>query len=102
MDRTQKKERNGCCCCCCCLFSPKSIIQKKKEESVVLEKQNVTKSVKSLFVTDTQKKICGLDMDHSDREKAGIEKKRYDNKKKYLDLEHHSFFLKGNKSFGIG
>jgi hypothetical protein len=54
-----------------------NLLYKKKERiSVVLEKQNVTKSVKSLFVTDTQKKICGLDMDHSDREKAGIEKKR--------------------------
>jgi len=53
-----------------------NIYYTKKEESVVLEKQNITKRVKPLLFRDTQKKKIRMGMDHSDRDKAGIERKK--------------------------
>jgi 3-isopropylmalate dehydratase small subunit len=66
-------------------FSKIYYTKKEEEECVVIEKQKITKRVKSLLSRDTQTNIR-MDMDHSDREKAG-----YKEEKKYLDLEHHSF-----------
>jgi len=80
-----------------CCFS--NIYYTKKKEEVLSLKNR--KELNHCY-SEIHRKEIRMDMDHSDREKAGIEIKRYGKKKKIPRSRAPLFFSIGNKSFGIG